>query len=233
VTNVTIVAPAAATATGHEYKNMVPAAPHLAAARPALVQARAPEPVTTRPLPVYTPGSRPPVLPHPVSAGPAVPPVPHPQPGAAGPGAAPGPHPPSASARDPQPVRVSPDQAHTPPYGNAYGQQTQPQNNHRAPSGQTEGHPMHPQQNDTRPPQQAQSAGAAQPTQAGHNGNGAPQQAAHQQGAPQQAAPQQSAAQQSAHQPPPAHTQNDNHGHKGDAQPDHDGKHDHERSNER
>jgi hypothetical protein len=231
VTNVTIVAPPAATGTGHEYKNMVPAAPHLAAARPALVQARAPEPVNTRPLPVYTPGSRPPVLPHPVSAGPAAPPVPHPQPGSAGPGAAPGPHPPTVSARDPQPAHVNPDQAHTPPYGEAYGHQAQPQNNHKAPPGQTEGHPVHPQRNDYRPPQQAQSASSAQPPQAGHSGNGVPQQPGHQQAAPQQAAPQ-----QAAHQPPPAHAENGNRGHKGEAQADHDGKHDHqsnERSNER
>ena len=65
VTNVSIVAPPGATASGRAYNTMVPAAPHLAAARPALVQARAPEPVSTRPLPVYTPGSRPPPLPHP------------------------------------------------------------------------------------------------------------------------------------------------------------------------
>jgi hypothetical protein len=44
VTNVTIVAPAGATATGHAFNNSVPAAPHLAAARPALVQTRAPQP---------------------------------------------------------------------------------------------------------------------------------------------------------------------------------------------
>lgn len=65
ITNVTIVAPAAATASGHAFNTAVPAAPHLAAARPALVQARAPEPVSLRPLPAYVPGSRPPVLPHP------------------------------------------------------------------------------------------------------------------------------------------------------------------------
>src|SRR5215472_9137711 len=65
VTNVTIVAPPGATKNGRAFNTMVPAAPHLAAARPALVQARAPEPVTTRPLPVFTPGSRPPLLPHP------------------------------------------------------------------------------------------------------------------------------------------------------------------------
>jgi len=65
VTNVTIVAPPGATKNGRAFDTMVPAAPHLAAGRPALVQARAPEPVSTRPLPVYTPGSRPPSLPQP------------------------------------------------------------------------------------------------------------------------------------------------------------------------
>src|SRR5207253_11347500 len=48
VTNVTIVAPPAATANGRAFSSSVPAAPHLAAARPALVQARAHQPVSTR-----------------------------------------------------------------------------------------------------------------------------------------------------------------------------------------
>src|SRR6516164_1371269 len=65
VTNVTVVAPPGATKNGRAFNTMVPAASHLAAGRPALVQARAPEPVSTRPLPVYTPGSRPPSLPQP------------------------------------------------------------------------------------------------------------------------------------------------------------------------
>jgi hypothetical protein len=69
VTNVTIIAPATSTASGHAVNTSVPAAPHLAAARPAVVQARAPEPVSARPVPTYVPGSRPPVLPHaPVAA---------------------------------------------------------------------------------------------------------------------------------------------------------------------
>ena len=53
VTNVTIVAPPAATANGRGFSSSIPAAPHLAAARPALVQARAPEPVSKRPVAPY------------------------------------------------------------------------------------------------------------------------------------------------------------------------------------
>jgi hypothetical protein len=53
VTNVTIVAPSAATANGRGFSSSVPAAPHLAAARPAVVQARAPEPVSKRPVAPY------------------------------------------------------------------------------------------------------------------------------------------------------------------------------------
>jgi hypothetical protein len=55
ITNVTIVAPAAATASGHAFTGTVPAAAHLAAARPALVQARAPAPVSTHPVAPYAP----------------------------------------------------------------------------------------------------------------------------------------------------------------------------------
>jgi hypothetical protein len=55
VTNVTIVAPAAATASGRAFNGSVPAAPHLAAARPALVQARAPAPTSLHPVAPYTP----------------------------------------------------------------------------------------------------------------------------------------------------------------------------------
>ena len=53
VTNVTIVAPPAATANGRGFSSSIPAAPHLAAARPALVQARAPEPLPKRPVAPY------------------------------------------------------------------------------------------------------------------------------------------------------------------------------------
>jgi hypothetical protein len=50
---VTIVAPPAATANGRGFSSSVPAAPHLAAARPAVVLARAPEPVSKRPVAPY------------------------------------------------------------------------------------------------------------------------------------------------------------------------------------
>jgi len=53
VTNVTIVAPATATASGRAFNGAVPAAAPLAAARPALVQARAPAPASTRPVVAY------------------------------------------------------------------------------------------------------------------------------------------------------------------------------------
>ena len=53
VTNVTIVAPPTATANGRAFSSSVPAAPHLAAGRPALVQARAPQPVSTRAVMPY------------------------------------------------------------------------------------------------------------------------------------------------------------------------------------
>ena len=49
VTNLTIVAPAGATANGHAFTGSVPSAPHLAAARPAVVQAHAPEPPFNHP----------------------------------------------------------------------------------------------------------------------------------------------------------------------------------------
>ena len=47
------MAPPAATANGRGFSSSIPAAPHLAAARPALVQARAPEPVSKRPVAPY------------------------------------------------------------------------------------------------------------------------------------------------------------------------------------
>src|SRR5204862_6091520 len=58
-TNVTIVAPPAATASGRAFNSTVPAAPHLAAARPAVVQARAPEPVNVRHVMPYVTGHAP------------------------------------------------------------------------------------------------------------------------------------------------------------------------------
>jgi hypothetical protein len=53
VTNVTIVAPPGATANGRGFSSSVPAAPHLAAARPAMIQARAPQPQSMRPVAPY------------------------------------------------------------------------------------------------------------------------------------------------------------------------------------
>ena len=112
VTNVTIVAPPAATASGRAFNTAVPAAPHLAASRPALVQARAPEPVSAHPLPAYVPGSRPPTLPHPqpvVNPGGHMPPAfnreTEPPPVQAGN------HPQGPSGREPQPVRTGPGSA--------------------------------------------------------------------------------------------------------------------------
>lgn len=62
ITNVTIVAPAGATAGGKALNSQVPARANLAAAQPSVVKAMAPEPASTKPIPNYTPGSRP-VLP--------------------------------------------------------------------------------------------------------------------------------------------------------------------------
>ena len=63
VTNVTIVAPPTATANGRAFSSSVPAAPHLAAARPALVQARAPQPLSTRAVMPYVSAHASPVSP--------------------------------------------------------------------------------------------------------------------------------------------------------------------------
>jgi hypothetical protein len=60
VTNVTIVAPAAATVNGRAVNTSVPAVAHLAAARPAVFNAPAPEPASMRPIPTHVAG-RPPV----------------------------------------------------------------------------------------------------------------------------------------------------------------------------
>jgi hypothetical protein len=65
VTNVTIVAPPAATASGKAFNTSVPAQAHLAAAMPSVVKAQAPEPVSTKPIASYTPGSKPVALPPP------------------------------------------------------------------------------------------------------------------------------------------------------------------------
>ncbi len=69
VTNVTIVAPPAATANGRAFSSSVPAAPHLAAARPAVVQARAPEPESKRPVAPYVSAHAAPMPPPPKPHG--------------------------------------------------------------------------------------------------------------------------------------------------------------------
>jgi len=89
VTSVTIVAPPAATANGRAFSSSVPAAPHLAAARPALVQARAPQPLSTRAVMPYVSAHASPVSPPPQAHGAVA--EAHPQP---------------MLAREPQPVRA-------------------------------------------------------------------------------------------------------------------------------
>ena len=225
VTNVTIVAPPGATKNGRAFNTMVPAAPHLAAGRPALVQARAPEPVITRPLPVYTPGSRPPQLPQPppVHAQPVNPPMnAGMQPSRANP----------PDAAHPMPTAFGHDQGH----GNADSARSE-----RAYPGGYE-HPGTPQaQADPRSPPQPLNANqpAVQPQNGhgapqGQNGRGTPQgqnaapQGQNGHGGPQpQNEPHNTAPQpQSQHQGPPAHGQGgDNRSHKADGQNDHDGKH--------
>lgn len=59
VTNVTIVAPPGATAGGKAFNSSVPARANLAAAMTPVVKVQAPEPASTKPIPSYTPGSRP------------------------------------------------------------------------------------------------------------------------------------------------------------------------------
>jgi len=238
VTNVTIVAPPGATKNGRAFDTMVPAAPHLAAGRPALVQARAPEPVSTRPLPVYTPGSRPPALPQPPPmhalpvntqpmnagngpgrAGEREPGSPHTAPGTATP----------PEAAHPMPTAFGHDQGHANPdaarserpYPGGYEhpgspQQhgdpkspPQPQNANRPAQPQNGYHPAQPQ-NDQRsaPPPQNNHGNAPQPQNDHRN---APQaQSSQHQGAPASA---------------PAHAQGDNRSHKADGQSEHDAKH--------
>jgi hypothetical protein len=65
VTNVRIEAPAGALASGRAYSSSVPAVANLAAARPPMVRAQAPQPASTRPIATYVPGARPPALPAP------------------------------------------------------------------------------------------------------------------------------------------------------------------------
>jgi len=230
VTNVSIVAPPGATRNGRAFNTMVPAAPHLAAARPALVQARAPEPVSVRPLPVFTPGSRPPQLPQPppmraqpVNAGmaPARPGEAlsrEPEPPHAGPGTAvpPAGHPtPTAFERDPahgNPQSVRSERAYPGGYehqGAAQGQgdnkSPQPQNANRPPQPQNTNRPA-PPQNANRPAPQPQNASHPAPQSQNDHRNAAPQP-------------------QGQHQGAPGHAEGDNRSHKPEAQSQHDDKH--------
>jgi hypothetical protein len=242
VTNVTIVAPPGATQNGRAFNTMVPAAPHLAAGRPALVQARAPEPVSIRPLPVYTPGSRPPSLPQP-------PPV-HAQPVNTQPmnaGRGPG-RPGDAMSHEPGsphtvPGTVTPPEA-AHPTPTAFGRdqgRANPESarSERAYPGGYE-HPGAPQaQGDPKSPPQPQNTNRPAPPQNGYHPaqqpqndhRGAPQPQNDHRGAPQpQNAPQNehhnAAPQpQSQHQGAPAQAQGDNRSHKTEAQSDHDAKH--------
>jgi hypothetical protein len=65
VTNVTIIAPPNATANHHAFNTQIPAAPQLAAARPAVVQAHAPAPNSARPITPYAAAQPPSVPVHP------------------------------------------------------------------------------------------------------------------------------------------------------------------------
>jgi hypothetical protein len=206
VTNVTIVAPPAATANGRAFNTMVPAAPHLAAARPALVQARAPEPVSTRPVPVYVPGSRPPALPHPqpINAGT---PARHGELSAREsepPHAAPG-TPVAPPPAHPTPVALGHDPAHSEhEYPGGYEHQPpQEQGGHKAPpQPQSQNHPA------ASPAQPQNGTHPAQPQNEHHNAAPQPQtQNQHQGGGS-------------------GHAQNDKSSHKPEPQPEKDAKHD-------
>jgi len=253
VNNVTIVAPPGATKNGRAFDTMVPAAPHLAAGRPALVQARAPEPVSTRPLPVYTPGSRPPSLPQPppmhaqpVNAQPMnAQPMNAGRPGErehgsphTGPGTA---TPPDAA--HPMPTAFGHDQGHgnpdsarsERPYSGGYEHPgspqaqgnpkspPQPQNANPAPQSQNANRPAQPQ-NGYQPAPQPQNDHRGAPQAQNDHGN-APQAQNGHGNAPQAQNGHGNAPQQQSGQHPgaPAHTQGDNRSHK-DGQSDHDAK---------
>ena len=234
VTNVTIVAPPGATKNGRAFDTMVPAAPHLAAARPALVQARAPEPVSLKPLPVYRPGSRPPVLPTPppVHAQPVNANLPPPHGEALGHdhdhplqnGAAGTANP--SQAAHPTPTAFGRDQTqgnpgsarseHPYPGGYVNPGAPQAQGDHKSPPQPQNTNRPGPPQNPGQPAPQAQNAGHPAP-QAQNAGHPAPQVQNDHRNAPQ--------SQGQQHQGAPAHAQGDNHSHKTDAQDDHDAKH--------
>jgi hypothetical protein len=74
VTNVTVVAPASATANGQAVNRSVPAQAHLAAALPAVAGARAPEPASSKAIPAYVAGRAPVALPPAQAVHPEAPP---------------------------------------------------------------------------------------------------------------------------------------------------------------
>ena len=63
VTNVTIVAPPSAVAGGKAFNSSVPARANLAAAQAPVIHAAAPEPASTKPIPNFVHGAKPPALP--------------------------------------------------------------------------------------------------------------------------------------------------------------------------
>ncbi|PRC91940.1 hypothetical protein [Solimicrobium silvestre] len=63
ITNVTVIAPANSTANGQAVNTSIPAQPHLAAAQTPVVNAAAPEPVSTKAIPTYVAGHPPMTLP--------------------------------------------------------------------------------------------------------------------------------------------------------------------------
>jgi hypothetical protein len=63
ITNVTVIAPASAMANGKAVNVSVPAQPHLAAAQSPVVNAKAPEPASSKPIPAYVAGHKPITLP--------------------------------------------------------------------------------------------------------------------------------------------------------------------------
>jgi hypothetical protein len=58
VNNVTIVAPASATANHQEVNSTIPARAHLAAAQAPVVRVPAPAPASSKPIAPYVPGQR-------------------------------------------------------------------------------------------------------------------------------------------------------------------------------
>jgi len=108
VTNVTIMAPPSATASGQAVNASVPAQAHLAAAMPSVVHAAAPMPASTRPMPAFAHGQAHVDLPPPQIVHPAATPVPPPHP------APPTPAQPRPSAPPPPPPAVTAPHALSP-----------------------------------------------------------------------------------------------------------------------